>query len=163
MHGENEMIEINIQHWPVQALRALTKKCENPEMLRELLEFNEDALYRVVAQNRYASQETLLYLYEKYKQNLALELAKNISTPQIILRDIAYSCSLEVALILIENTSLQERDIRVLINRFEEDIEHEAMTEENATRKKVLKVAKRHLEIDSQVAVIQKTKKCMLK
>lgn len=114
------MISIDLKHCSRELLKVMAKESISAGNLKQLLAYDEAGVHEEVAANENTDSDTLRYLYEKYKSSdrVVRKLSKNQSTPQYILREIAFNCTENIALNLIENYALASEDITVIVRRY---------------------------------------------
>ncbi len=140
------MISFDLNHCSNELLEIMAKESRSAENLKQLLEFNEVLLAETIAENRYADERTLKYLYDKYKERVDYSLAGNSSTPQEILHELAAECSCVMAGLLLENHSVCSEDIEKIAERHIDVYRHAAMIVDhpNTSASTLIKVAGKH-------------------
>ena len=143
-------MKINLTHCSIPFLRIIVEESKNKDNIREVLEFNEEAVYKVAARNVYTDKDTLKCLYEKYGEEVAWALAENTSTPQEVLHDIALKeYPFGIAKNLIGNEMLAADDIDLLVEEYLEKEEYsyviaKAIDHDNISAKTLLKIADKY-------------------
>ena len=147
------MLHLNLDHCSVPLLRALADECRNQEDIQQILEFKEKEVYKNVAGNIHASEDTLRYLYKKYGEEVEWTLAENETTPQDVLHEIAEKSCQEVAKVLLRNSKLEARDIDILVERCQDAkrLIEVAIYHENVSATTLIKIASWYPELAGDI------------
>lgn len=154
------MLHLKLSECSITLLRAIADECKNKEDIQKVLEFKEKAVYKIVAGNPHASEDTLRYLYEEYGESVVWSLAENEATPRDVLHEIAISASEEVARVLFSNSKLEADDIDYLLEKYKEDtfFVEEAIRHENVSSKTLIKIVSWHIDYAKDVLSTGKVK-----
>ena len=145
------MITFSLNHCSNELLKAMAEESRSAENLKQLLEFNEALLYKVVAANEYTDKETLKYLYNKYKDQgeVCYALAENRSTPQEILHEIAIDCNYTIARLILTNDELKAEDITAILELHIKDqrIVRGIVAHPNTAAADLIKISDKHPDL----------------
>jgi len=137
------MVTVDLKHCSLSLLRALAKECRNEKDINQILAFNEKEVYKIVAGNIYASQDTLRTLYNQYGEFVVWTLAENESTPRDVILEIVGSADSDLAKVLFNNAKLGADSVAFLVEKYKDEYKlvEKAIKHQNISAQTLIKIA----------------------